>query len=279
MSVLPDHQGVAGREALLALRLKALTQLVSYLEALLASPVIDPSGLEDLSLRHLAKAAGTTRSALVLMGEGSWSDACILVRAVFEQLFGYLWVVQDPLKADARNVMVTIKQEWANAKYLEGLAVNADSIAQEKLLEAAQAYKAIAEGLMAELAAKLGTTEKKVRDEAKMRVSAKAVEVNLGPEFSIPYAHYSGFAHSDGNALAAYGQARADGVHYSIRGAAPQGLPVASDLHRALLRLASEALQRCPRLNVAEVEATLKAHATWLDEVDAKEPWEPSADR
>jgi hypothetical protein len=162
--------------------------------------------------------------------------------------------------------MVTIKQEWANAKYLDGLVPAASSAAAEQLKEAAEAYRQVAEGLMAQLAAELGTTEKKVRDEAKLRVSAKAVEVNLGPEFSIPYAHYSGFVHTDGNALAAYGRAVDGGVAYDLKGARPERVPLAADLHRALLRLVQETTQRTAWPQAA---ATWAAHAAWQAELDA----------
>lgn len=269
---LPDPRGCARREDLLALRLAALSALVGYLEGqLVSAPIARPTPLEDLSLRHLAKATGTTRSALALMREGCFTDACILTRAIFDQLFSYLWVVQDPLRAAARQVMVTIKQEWANAKYLEGLAVNAEPEARDDLLAESRRYREIAEALMARLASELGTTEKKVRDEATLRVSAKAIEVNLGPRFSVPYAHYSGFVHSDGNALAAYGTLGPDGMAYSIKGLPPAGVPLASDLHHVLLRLSSEVLARCPALRRPEAEALLSAHATWLAEVDARE--------
>lgn len=268
---LPDHRG-AKQEALPSLRLEALQALVDFLEARLeAGPVPAPSRLEDLSWLHLAKAAGTTRSALLLIADRRWPDACILARAVFEQLFIYLWVVQDPDRADARSTMVTIKQEWANAKYLEGLAANAGPAAEPRLLAEAARYRAVAEAMLTELAAALGTTEKKVRDEATRRVSLKAIEVNLGPAFSLPYAHYSGFVHSDGNALAAYGAATPEGRRYGSRGMTPMALPVARDLHRALLRLIDEVMTRCPRLAWPGAAAYFEAHAAWLAAVDARD--------
>jgi hypothetical protein len=254
-------------------RLAVMDQLVSALGGwLTAAPVPAPSGLEDLSLRHLAKATGTTRSAMRLMRDGCWTDAGILIRAVFEQLFGYLWVVQDAGRAGIRTTMVTIKQEWANAKYLEGLAACAAPDAAEVLLAEADKYKRVADALLAELAERLGTTEKKVRDEAKLRVSAKAIEVNLGPRFSIPYAHYSGFVHSDGNALKAYGTETPAGTAYSITGDLPAGVPLASDLHHALLRMAEEVRVRCPRLDWPGADAFLAAQADWLAAADAARP-------
>ncbi|MFP5503797.1 MAG: DUF5677 domain-containing protein [Candidatus Sericytochromatia bacterium] len=277
---LPDHRGVTRPEALTALRLAALGALVDFLEARLeAGPVAAPSRLEDLSLLHLAKATGTTASALSLIADRRWPDACILARAVFEQLFIYLWVVQDPQKAEARSTMVTIKQEWANAKYLEGLAANAGPAAEPELLAEAARYRAVAEGMLEALATALGTTEKKVRDEATKRVSLKAIEVNLGPAFSLPYAHYSGFVHSDGNALAAYGAASPGGRRYGSRGLAPVALPVARDLHRALLRLAGEVLTRCPRLAWPGAGAYFEAHAAWLAAVDAQDDFPLAAER
>jgi hypothetical protein len=251
------------------MRLEVLSGLVDEVERRLsARPVAAPSPVEDLSLRHLAKAAGTARSAIALMRAGAWIDAGILVRAVFEQLFGCLWVVQDPERAGTRATMVTIKQEWANAKYLEGLAAGAAPEDRAALLEEAGRYRAIAEALLAELAAKLGTTEKKVRDEASLRVSAKAFEVNLGPRFSIPFAYYSGFVHSDGNALAAYGAAGPEGVSYRLAGPPQTPVPLASDLHHVLLRLIAEVRRRCARLDWPGAEADLDAQARWLAEAD-----------
>jgi hypothetical protein len=265
---LPDLRAVARGEDLLPLQMAAIAALVDTFErGLTAAPIPAPTPLEDLSLRHLAKAAGTTASALRLMRAQCWTDACILTRAVFEQLFTYLWVVQDADRAEARGTMVTIKQEWANAKYLEGLAAKAPAEAQAPLLEGARQYREVAEGLLARLASELGTTEKKVRDEATMRASLKAIEVNLGPEFSIPYAYYSGFVHSDGVALAAYGTKTPEGVAYSLQGERPD-LPLASDMHRVLLRLAEEVRSRCPRL--ALNEASLASHAAWLAAIDAR---------
>lgn len=273
LASLPDHAGATAREDLLALRLDAIGTLVAYLARQLeTSAIAHPTPLEDLSLRHLAKATGTARSAVLLMREACWTDACILTRAVYDQLFSYLWVVQDPDRAGARMVMVTIKQEWANAKYLEGLAVNATPADRATLLDESARYRRIAEALLAQLATELGTTEKKVRDEATLRVSAKAVEVNLGPRYSVPYAHYSGFVHSDGNALASYGAATPGGMAYSIKGTPPAGVPLASDLHHVLLRLAAEVTARCPALNWPEAQAMLAAQADWLASVDAKDP-------
>jgi hypothetical protein len=250
----------------------AIDALVGFLEWHLSqAPIARPSRLEDLSMLHLAKATGTTRSALLLLRERCWTDACILTRAVLEQLFAYLWVVQDPAKADARGTMVTIKQEWANAKYLEGLATSAGPRAKERLLDEAAKYKSAAEALLFQLATELGTTEKEIRVEATRRVSAKAVEVNVGPEFSIPYAHYSGFVHSDGHALESYGHDTPDGRRYDIRGGDLSHLPLASDMHRVLLRLASEVLQRCENLRSPVALDYLSAHTTWLLAVDAKE--------
>ncbi len=124
---------------------------------------------------------------------------------------------------------------------------------------------------MAEWAERLGATEKQVRDEATRRVSAKAIEVNVGPAFSLPYAHYSGFVHSDGNALAAYVCETPAGIRYDVRGTAPTGIPLASDLHRALLRLVDEVRQRCPRLNGPEADAFYAAQAAWLAAADARD--------
>lgn len=250
-----------------AMRLTAVEALVGYLNQHLSTRPVAPTPLEDYSLRHLAKATGTARSAVMLMRDRCGIDAGILIRAVFEQLFVYLWVVQDAERAEARSVMVTLKQEWANAKYLEGLAVNAAPEAQARLLEEALSYKDIANTLLAQLAAELGTTEKKVRDEATLRVSAKANEVNVDPAFSIPYAHYSGFAHSDGNALAAY----SDGETYSIRGMPHARVPLAGDLHRVLLRLTAEVKTRCPHAAWEKADAYLASHAAWLAEADKKE--------
>lgn len=228
--------------------LSAIAELVQALDDALAAPVDAPSPIEDLSLRHLAKAVGSARSALLLMREGCWTEACIVVRAIFEQLFTYLWVVQDPDKAGYRATMVTFKQEWANYKYLEGLAAGAPEAARGPLLEAATQYREVAERMLAELAQQLGTTEKKVRDEASMRASLKAIEVNLGPPFSLPYAYYSSFVHSDGVALSAFGAPGPDGVRYSSHGVPTQDLPLAADLHRVLDRLAHEVRLRCPAL-------------------------------
>lgn len=234
------------------------------------APFPAPTPLEDFSLRHLAKGAGTTRAAWRLLEAAAWSDACVLTRAVFEQLFTYLWVVQDPDKADVRSTMVTIKQEWANAKYLEGLAKIAEPASEARLLGEAARYRAVAEALLAELAARLGTTEKKVRDEATLRVSLKAMEVNLGPRFSVPYAYYSGFVHSDGNALAAYGVETPAGVVYRVAGGGI-GLPLASDLHRVLLQLATEVMPRCARFPWPGADAFFAGQAAWLAEADAAE--------
>ncbi|MFN3430162.1 MAG: hypothetical protein ACK46X_09420, partial [Candidatus Sericytochromatia bacterium] len=141
-------------------RLAVMDRLVAALEGwLTAGPFVAPSGLEDLSLRHLAKATGTARSAMLLMRDACWTDAGILIRAVFEQLFGYLWVVQDIDRADVRTTMVTIKQEWANAKYLEGLAACAAPEAAAELLAEADKYKRVADALLSQLAERLGTTE------------------------------------------------------------------------------------------------------------------------
>lgn len=270
---LPDHRDATAREDLLALRLDAISGLVAYVaHQLKTAPIVKPTPLEDLSLRHMAKAAGTARSAVLLMRDRCWTDACILTRAVYDQLFSYLWVVQDPQRAGARMVMVTIKQEWANAKYLEGLAANAAPDDRETLLAESVRYRRIAETLLARLAAELGTTEKKVRDEATLRVSAKAVEVNLGPRYSVPYAHYSGFVHSDGNALASYGEPGPSGMAYDIKGLPPAGVPLASDLHHVLLRLAGEVMARCPALDWPGAEAFVAAQAAWLASVDAKDP-------
>ena len=269
---LPALDAAASPQAWLGLRLSALDGLVASLtRRLSAMRPAAPTPLEDLSLRHLAKATGTTRSAVRLMRDGCWTDAGILIRAIYEQLFAYLWVVQDPAKVEIRRTMVTIKQEWANAKYLEGLAANAEPEARERLLAEARAYKEVAEALLTRLAAELGTTEKKVRDEAKLRVSAKAIEVNVGPRFTIPYAHYSGFVHSDGNALAAYGELTDAGMAYTIRGHRPMGVPFASDVHHVLLRMAEETHTRCPGLAWAGLDACLSAHAGWLAEADRLE--------
>lgn len=261
----PDLSTVQDPADVLPLHVAVLDMLVERLaHPLTAGPIAELTPLEDYSLRHLAKAAGTTRSALVLMRDRCWTDACILTRAVFEQLFAYLWVVQDPGRAEVRSVMVTLKQEWANAKYLEGLAVNAPPGAQARLLAEAARYKGVADALLARLAAELGTTEKKVRDEATLRISAKAIAVNVGPEFSIPYAHYSGFVHSDGNALAAYATPTEAGMTYSLRGLPPVAVPLASDLHRVLLKLVSEIRARCPHVDWPGAEQELRAHAEWL---------------
>ena len=246
-----------------------LATLVTDLERALAATVLaDPTPLEDLSLRHLAKATGTTRAALGLLAAGAEADACILVRAVFEQLFAYLWVVQDPGKAEWRAAMVTLKQEWANAKYLEGLLPGAPLDARAALEAEAAGYRARAEALLASLASELGTTPKQVRDEATRRVSAKAIEVNLGPDFSVPYAYYSGFVHTDGNALAAYAAATPSGTGYRVRGPLPQALPVARDAHRALLRMACEVDARCCRLAWPDAASQLAAQAAWLRNAD-----------
>lgn len=278
---LPDLRAADSPASLARLRLGALEALVAYLKDHLATGVASPSALEDYSLRQLAKATGTTRSAVLLMRDQCWTDACILARAVFEQLFAYLWVVQDPDRAGVRTRMVSLKQEWANAKYLEGLASQAGPEARSPLLEEAAAYKRVADAMLRELAAELGTTEKKVRDEATLRVSAKAFEVNVGPAFSIPYAHYSGFVHSDGNALAAYGIAAHGATVYDIRGRRPLHVPLAADLHRALLRLADEVRSRCPSLSAPAHAAYLAAHRAWLAEADRADArlFGPGADR
>ncbi|MDB5096127.1 MAG: hypothetical protein JWM80_548 [Cyanobacteria bacterium RYN_339] len=211
--------------------LQRLEALVDHVDALLAASVAAPTALQDLGLRHLAKGAASTRSALLLLREGRWPDACILTRAVIEQLFSYLWVVQDPLLAEARSRMVTLKQEWANAQYLEGLAATAAEPQRTRLAEAAVAYREAASVLLADLSAELGLTEKQVRTQANAKVSAKANEVQVDPRFSIPFAYYSGFVHTDGIALA----------HFAGYAAAPEpDLPVAADLHRTMLQLLLE---------------------------------------
>jgi hypothetical protein len=255
-----------------ARRGEAIAALLADLDAWLAAAAgPPPTPLEDLSLRHVAKAAGTARSALALVAAGGWPDACILVRAIFEQLFTYLWVVQDPARAEIRAAMGTLKQEWANAKYLEGVAANAREADRPALLAEVARYRAVAEALLAELAATLGTTEKKVRDEATMRVSLKAIEVSLGPAYSIPYAYYSGYVHSDGVALGAFGAIDAVGARYAARPPGPPPFPLLADLHRVMVRLASEARARCPRLGGPDAGARLAAHQAALGAVDPQD--------
>jgi hypothetical protein len=199
----------------------------------------------------------STRSALLLLQAGRWPDACILTRAVIEQLFGYLWVEQDP---HVRLRMVTLKQEWANAQYLEGLAATADEANRAHLAEAAVAYREAAARLLAELTAELGLTEKQVRTQANAKVSAKANEVQVDPRFSIPFAHYSGFVHTDGTALARFG----DGSRY---GAPPEtDLPVAADLHRTLVQMLLEVGTR-----TGLPLAYAREHLAWLDLADRGE--------
>lgn len=236
--------------------------LARYLTGVLAaSPLLAPDPLEDFSARHLAKATGTTRSALRLIDAGHGSDAAVLVRTVLEGLFTYMWVVQDPARASVRGRMVDLKQAWANAKYLEALALRADEADAERLMTEAAGSRAEAEGLLDVLAEELGTTPKKVRDEATLRASLKGIEVNLGPRFSVPYARYSGIAHSDGHSLAGYGVATPAGVVYGITGGLPPDVPLADDLHHALLRLALEVRARCPRLGWPDGGALLIAHS------------------
>lgn len=241
---------------------------VDEIERWLGSPFPAPTPLEDFALRHLAKGAASARSALRLMEAAAWGDACIVVRAIFEQLFTYLWVVQDPAKAEIRAAMVTLKQEWANAKYLEGLARNAAPADEARLLAASARYRAVAEALLADLAARLGTTEKRVRDEATMRVSLKAMEVNLGPRFSVPYAYYSGYVHTDGNALAAYGEAGPGGHTYRLAPADP-GYPLAADVLRVLLQLVAEVRPRCARFPWPGADMFFGAQAAWLDAAES----------
>lgn len=248
-------------------RLAAIETLASYFEGRLqAAPLTNAGILEGLALRHLAKAVGSTGSALALIRQGRRVDACVLVRAIFEQLFAFLWVAQDPQKAHVRATMVTIKQEWANAKYLEGLLPLAPDDTRDELVAEAAAYKARADALLADVAGQLGTTEKKVRDEAKLRVSAKAVEVNLGPAFTVPYAYYSGYVHTDGNALDAFAVETPAGLAFDVRGTLPERLPLAADLHRVLLRMAEEAIARSPAFARPGDHAVLARHAAWLAE-------------
>jgi hypothetical protein len=249
---LPDHQPFISRADLFPLRLDAIDALVQAIEGLLAG---QPA---DLGPRHLQKAAGSARSAVLLLRAGQWPDACILTRAVLEQLFSYLWVVQDPDLAEDREEMVTLKQEWANAQYLEGLAATAPDATREELALAAVAYREAATELLQRLTARLGLTEKQVRTQANAKVSAKANEVQVDPRFSIPFAHYSGFVHTDGTALAYFGQ--------PLPAVPP--VPVASDLHRALLQVLIEV---APRSGL-DATALGEAHRTWLDAVDAKDP-------
>lgn len=258
----------ASPDALLAARLCAIEHLVDRVATALDDAPTAPGALEDLSLRHLAKGAASARAAVGLVRAGAWSDACILTRAIFEQLFAFLWVMHEPAKAEARAAMVTLKQEWANAKYLEGLAASAAPGEQQELLREAAGYRAVAEALLARLAAELGTTEKKVRDEATLRVSAKAFEVHLGPPFSVPYAYYSGFVHTDGTSLEGFARRTEGGLRYSTHPVTTR-LPLASDLHRSLLRLVFEAWVRCPGLDWRMGEALLREHAAWLAAADA----------
>jgi hypothetical protein len=166
--------------------------------------------------------------------------------------------MQDPV----REEMVTLKQEWANAQYLEGLAACAPEPARTQLAQAAVAYREAATALLQGLTARLGLTEKQVRTQANAKVSAKANEVQVDPRFSIPFAHYSGFVHTDGTALARFGQSGA-------YGASPiPEVPVASDLHRVLIQVLAEV---GPRTGL-DTDACRAAHLAWLDEVDAKDP-------
>lgn len=271
--VLPEPQSAASLEALPSLRLMAVEALIAALdECLEGAGPLEPDPLADFSLRHLAKAVGTARAAAALIRAAAWSDACILIRALFEQLFAYLWVVQDPGRAETRRAMVTLKQEWANAKYLEGLARVAAPAEREALLAEAERYREAAQALLTSLASALGRSEKQVRDEATLRVSAKAFEVSLDPRFSVPYAYYSGFVHTDGSALEAFGSRTPEGLCYGSRGRAPVHLPLAGDLHRVLLRLAADTLARAPELGGApQRDAQLAAHADWLEAADARE--------
>ena len=89
-------------------RLAAVEALVATLEARFAQgPVAGLTELQDLALRHLAKATGSAGSAAALIRAGRWIDACILVRALYEQVFAFLWVMHDPARAEARSAMVS----------------------------------------------------------------------------------------------------------------------------------------------------------------------------
>lgn len=228
-----------------ALGLAALRTLAENLQAGVVWNLPEPTPAEDLALCHLAKAIASTRATVLLLQAELWSDAGILVRSVIEQLFAYLWVVQDPARQQVRAEMVSLKQAWANAQYLEGLAEQAAPEAQAPLRQAAQAYRAKADALLATLSTQLALPPTKVRREALARVSVKAVEVQLPARLRIAFAQYSGLAHSDGEALAHFRAAR--GQAYGLQ-APPDTLPLAADMHEALWSLAAEVTRRCARL-------------------------------
>lgn len=233
---MPPSPAPESLDALSAQRLAALDDLLAALEGALAQASPDRP-LADFTWRHLAKAVGTGRSAVQLLRAGAWSDAAILVRALYEQLFVYLWVAREPELAEARREMVSLKQDWANAQYLDRLAAQTEGPERARLEAEAAVCREAAQARLSRLAAELGLSEKQVRDTASLRVSAKAFEVNLEPAFSVPYATYSGFVHSDGMALEAFGG-------FSPRPPQPARFDLPGDLRRVLERLATETLSR-----------------------------------
>ncbi|MEB3223245.1 MAG: DUF5677 domain-containing protein [Candidatus Sericytochromatia bacterium] len=268
---LPPLPPAADRDAVLAARLTALALLLDALEAHLAGPGPAPPPAEDLAWRHLAKAVATGRGAVLLLRAGAWADAAILTRAVIEQLFAYGWVVHDPALAAARAEMATLKQAWANAQYLEALAATAPPADASRLAAAAGPYREAADRLLGELSARLDLSPAQVRRAATTRVSEKAVAVQVDPRFSIPFAHYSGFVHSDGTALAWYGPPVGEAGRYGL-GPRPARVPVAADLHHALLAVVGAVREACPALGEAALQAELAAHVAWLGQADALDP-------
>jgi hypothetical protein len=272
---LPTLPPAVDREAVQSARLTALALLLDALAACLVAPVPAPNPAVELASRHLAKAVTTGRSAVLLLHAGSWADAAILTRAVIEQLFAYRWVVHDPAQAATRAALGTLKQAWANAQYLEALAAAAEGEDAARLAQAAAPYRAEASRLLAALAEALGQSPAQVRRAAMARVSEKAVAVQVDPRFSIPFAHYSGFVHSDDAALAWFGQQTGEAVRFGLV-ARPPHLPVAADLHHALLAVVAAVRPACPGLVDAPLQAVLAAQAAWLAAADRLDPPRPT---
>jgi hypothetical protein len=264
-----------GDGAVAVARLDALAQLLDAFEARLAAPTPAPTPAADLALRHLAKALASGRSAVLLLRAGAWADAAVLTRTVIEQLFAYRWVVHDPAQAATRAALGTLKQAWANAQYLEALAAAAEVEDAARLAQAAAPYRAEASRLLAALAEALGLSPAQVRRAAMARVSEKAVAVQVDPRFSIPFAHYSGFVHSDDAALAWFGQPMGEAVRFGLA-ARPPHLPVAADLHHALLAVVAAVRPACPGLVDGSLQAVLEAHAAWLAAADRLDPPRPT---
>jgi hypothetical protein len=270
-TLLPPLSPDADRDALQAARLAALEALLDAVVARLAAPLPASPPAADLALRHLAKALTSGRSAVLLLRAGAWADAAVLTRAVIEQLFTYRWVVHDPAQAATRAALGTLKQAWANAQYLEALAAAAEGEDAARLAQAATPYRAEASRLLGALSEALGLSPAQVRRAAMARVSEKAVAVQVDPRFSIPFAHYSGFVHSDDAALAWFGEPADEAVRFGLV-ARPPHLPVAADLHHALLAVVAAVRPACPGLVDAPLQAMLEAQAAWLAAADRLDP-------